>query len=199
MKQEIIDELIEIEAIKFGEFKLKSGIISPIYVDLRIIVSYPQLLTNIAQALIGLAGSIDYDSVAGIPYTALPIATAYSLQSGKPMIYARKEKKEYGTAQQIEGIWKKGDTVLIIDDLITDGASKSETFKVFESAGLIVKDIVILIDREQGGKENIQKTGHQVHSLISIFEVLDRIKSLNKIDNQRYNEILAFLKKNINN
>ena len=195
MKQKIIDALIEIEAIKFGKFKLKSGIISPIYIDLRIIVSYPQMLKNIAQGLMGLAESIEYDSIAGIPYTALPIATAYSLESGKPMIYARKEKKEYGTAQQIEGIWKKGDTVLIIDDLITDGASKSETFEVFESAGLVVNDIVILIDREQGGKENIQKTGHCVHSLISIFEVLDRIKSLNKLDKQRYNEILAFLNK----
>ncbi len=195
MKQKIIDELIEIGAIKFGEFKLKSGIISPIYIDLRIIVSYPQLLKNIAQALIGLAESIAYDRIAGIPYTALPMATAYSLESGKPMIYARKEKKEYGTAQQIEGIWKKGDTVLIIDDLITNGASKSETFEIFENAGLVVKDIVVLIDREQGGKESIQKTGHQLFSLISIFEVLDRIKSLNKIDNQRYNEIFAFLKK----
>jgi len=195
MKQKIIDALIDIEAVKFGEFKLKSGIISPIYIDLRVIVSYPQLLKNIAQALMELADSIVYDSIAGIPYTALPIATAYSLESGKPMIYARKEKKEYGTAQQIEGIWKKGDTVLIIDDLITDGASKSETFELFESAGLIVNDIVILIDREQGGKENIQKTGHKVHSLISIFEVLDRIKSLNKLDKQRYNEILAFLNK----
>ncbi|MBT4289938.1 MAG: orotate phosphoribosyltransferase [Deltaproteobacteria bacterium] len=197
MKQKIIDALIEIEAIKFGKFKLKSGIISPIYIDLRIIVSYPQMLKNIAQGLMGLAESIEYDSIAGIPYTALPIATAYSLESGKPMIYARKEKKEYGTAQQIEGIWKKGDTVLIIDDLITDGASKSETFEVFESAGLVVNDIVILIDREQGGKENIQKTGHCVHSLISIFEVLDRIKSLNKLDKQRYNEILAFLNKKV--
>ena len=197
MKQKIIDALIEIEAIKFGKFKLKSGIISPIYIDLRIIVSYPQMLKNIAQGLMGLAESIEYDSIAGIPYTALPIATAYSLESGKPMIYARKEKKEYGTAQQIEGIWKKGDTVLIIDDLITDGASKAETFEVFESAGLIVNDIVILIDREQGGKENIQKTGHCVHSLISIFEVLDRIKSLNKLDKQRYNEILAFLNKKV--
>ena len=197
MKQKIIDALIEIEAIKFGKFKLKSGIISPIYIDLRIIVSYPQMLKNIAQGLMGLAESIEYDSIAGIPYTALPIATAYSLESGKPMIYARKEKKEYGTAQQIEGIWKKGDTVLIIDDLITDGASKSETFEVFESAGLVVNDIVILIDRERGGKENIQKTGHCVHSLISIFEVLDRIKSLNKLDKQRYNEILAFLNKKV--
>lgn len=195
MKHKIIDELIEIGAIKFGEFKLKSGIISPIYIDLRIIVSYPQLLKNIAHALMSLAEPVVYDAIAGIPYTALPIATAYSLESGKSMIYARKEKKEYGTAQQIEGIWKKGDTVLIIDDLITDGASKSETFEVFESAGLIVKDIIVLIDREQGGKENIQKTGHQVHSLISIFEVLDRIKSLNKLEDQRYNEILAFLNK----
>jgi len=195
MKAKIIDTLISIGAVKFGSFTLKSGIQSPIYIDLRIIVSYPELLKDIASLLIAEAKSLQFDAIAGIPYTALPIATAFSLASGYPMIYARKEKKKYGTAQQIEGIWKAGDRVLLIDDLITDGGSKQESFAVFESAGLIVEDIIVLIDREQGGKAVVEKTGHRLHALISIFEILERIKGLNKIEDEIYNEILAFLKR----
>ena len=154
------------------------------------------MLADIAEAFITLAKDITFDCIAGIPYTALPIATAFSLKSGIPMIYARKEKKAYGTGQQIEGIWEKGNRVLIIDDLITSGASKEETFGVFEAEGLITDDIVVLIDREQGGKETIEKTGHRLHSMISVFEILDRIKSLNKIDDQLYNKVFMFLKDN---
>ncbi len=199
MKLKIIDTLISIGSVKFGKFKLKSGVESPIYLDLRTIVSFPQLLQDIATVLIELANELSYARVAGIPYTALPIATAFSLTSGKPMVYARKEKKTYGTAQQIEGIWQTGEHVLIIDDLITNGASKLETFSVFQQAGLNVRDVVVLIDREQGGKERLEEAGYRLHSLISIFEILDRMKNQNKLSEEEQKEILRFLKNTKNN
>ena len=195
-KTKIIDSLISIGAVKFGEFVLKSGILSPIYIDLRIIIGYPQLLTDIAAAIVEVVKELEYDRVAGIPYTAIPMATAFSLSSGTPMIYARKEKKTYGTGQQIEGVWEKGDRILIIDDLITDGTSKQETFSIFENAGLIADDIAVLIDREQGGRRRLKMANRRLHSMISIFEILDRIKSLNKIDEQLYNKIFQFLNDN---
>ena len=194
MKKKIIDSLITIGAVKFGEFRLKSGTLSPIYVDLRIIVSYPRLLTDIAAALFELTRGLGYDRIAGIPYTALPIATAFSLSFGTPMIYARKERKAYGTGRQIEGIWKRGDRILLIDDLVTNGISKGEAIGVFEQVGLAVEDIAILIDREQGGRERLEKANYRLHSLISIFEILDRIKSLNKIDGHLYNTVSRFLR-----
>ncbi len=193
MKKKIIDSLVTIGAVKFGKFTLKSGIISPIYLDLRIIVSYPELLQNIATALIELAKDLKYDKIAGIPYTAMPIATAFSLSSGIPMIYARKEKKSYGTANQIEGIWQTEDQVLIIDDLITNGDSKLETFAVFQEAGLKTKDIVVLIDREQGGKQRMEDEGFQLFSLISVFEILDRMKESNQISDSKFTETREFL------
>jgi len=193
MKNKIIDALISIGAVKFGEYKLKSGIISPIYLDLRILISFPELLKDIASLLTQPASSLQFDRIAGIPYTALPIATAFSLESGVPMVYCRKEKKEYGTAQQIEGVWKEGETVLIIDDLITNGESKTETFTVYESAGLVVKDVIVLIDREQGGKERLEEQGYKLHALISIFEIIDRLKNLKQISESKYLEITRFL------
>lgn len=195
-KTEIIDDLVEIGAIKFGDFTLKSGIQSPIYIDLRLIISFPSLLEKIANELNDISQSIPFDRVAGIPYTALPIATAFSLLSGKPMIYARKEVKDYGTAKRIEGVWEKGETVLIIDDLITNGESKFETFAQFEAQDLKVKNVVVLIDREQGGKERLENAGYQLFSIISIFEILDRMKETSRISGSEYENISQFIKQN---
>ena len=196
IKTEIIDSLIEIGAVKFGKFTLKSGIQSPIYIDLRIIVSYPVLLVKIATAMKEMAKQLQFERVAGIPYTALPIATAFSLDTSCPMIYSRKEQKKYGTGQQVEGIWNQGEQVLVIDDLITDGASKQESFEVFENCGLIVKDVIVLIDREQGGKQRIEKQGYNLHSLISIYEILDQLLVSQQISKEKHKEIYDFIIQN---
>ncbi|MDX2471005.1 MAG: orotate phosphoribosyltransferase [SAR324 cluster bacterium] len=193
MKEKIIAQLSELGAIKFGEFTLKSGILSPIYIDLRMIVSDPSLLENIAQAFKVLSSDLKYDRVAGIPYTALPMATAFSLLTKIPMIYPRKEVKGYGTKKQIEGIFKSGETVLVIDDLITNGLSKFETFDVLEAEGLKVTDVAVLIDREQGGREALIEKGYKLHSLISVFEVIDQLKSSGKISEELYQKSQQFL------
>lgn len=195
-KTSIIDELIAIGAVKFGDFTLKSGIRSPIYLDLRLVISFPNLLKTIASLLLEISRDLSFRRIAGIPYTALPIATAFSLLSGKPMIYCRKESKNYGTARQIEGIWEPGDEVLVVDDLITDGGSKFETFSVFEREKLVIAGCVVLIDREQGGKERLKNAGYQLFSIISIFEILDRMKALSKISISEYDTIQLFLLQN---
>jgi len=193
MKEALIDSLVSIGAVKLGQFTLKSGMISPIYLDLRRVISYPQVLKQIATELLRLSQHLEFDRIAGIPYTALPIATAFSLESGRPMIYSRKERKTYGTGQIIEGVWKAGDRVLIIDDLITTGDSKLETFAVFLEAGLSVTDVIVLIDREQGGAETLKRQGYNLLSAISIFEILERMKRLKQIEELQYNEVVSFL------
>jgi len=193
MKEQLIDSLITIGAVKFGEFKLKSGMLSPVYLDLRIIISYPVILNRIAKQLLALSKKLHFDRIAGIPYTALPIATAFSLISGHPMIYSRKERKAYGTGQMIEGVWNSGDQVLIIDDLITNGDSKLETFELFLEVGLKVKDVLVLIDRKQGGREKLLGAGYKLHSAISIFDILERMKHLKQISEKQYHKIYEFL------
>jgi orotate phosphoribosyltransferase len=193
MKKDIALALHEIGAVKFGEFTLKSGMKSPIYIDLRILISYPKILKMISDEMVKLAKDMEFDVIAGIPYTALPIATAISLSQDWPMVYARKEVKEYGTKKKIEGIYKEGDTALIIDDLITTGASKFETSEPFEAAGLKIKDFIVLIDREQGGARQLKERGYDLHSVLGINELLDILNTEQKISVSDYERSKKFI------
>ena len=193
MKKELALALHEVGSIKFGEFKLKSGIISPIYIDLRLLISYPKILKLIADAMIEIAKDLKFDVIAGIPYTALPIATAISLDQDWPMVYARKEVKDYGTKKKLEGVYSEGDVALIIDDLITTGGSKFETIKPFEAAGLKINDIVVLVDREQGGGRLLEEKGYKFHSVIGINEILDILKEEGEIDDEKYQKSKKFI------
>ena len=120
---------------------------SPIYLDLRRLITYPPILRRAASAYVALLKGLHFDRIAGLPYAGLPIATAISLEANWPMIYPRKEAKAYGTKANIEGLFEAGETVVMIDDLITDGGAKIEAADKLKAAGLIVKDIVVLIDR----------------------------------------------------
>jgi len=193
LKKDIALALHEIGAIKFGEFTLKSGIKSPIYIDLRLLISYPKVLKMISQAMIEVAKGLNFDVIAGIPYTALPIATAISIDQDWPMVYARKEVKDYGTKKKIEGVFKEGDTALIIDDLITTGDSKFETIEPFKSAGLKITDFIVLVDREQGGGQLLEEKGFKLHSIIGINELLDILKEEGKLDDHNYETAKAFI------
>lgn len=191
----LIKQLNQIGVIKFGRFKLKSGMISPIYIDLRILVSYPRLLKRIAQAYGAILAQLSYDRLAGVPYAALPIAGAISLLLNKPWLYTRKEQKDYGLKKPVEGEWQKGETVVVIDDLITTGLSKLEIIKPLEKIGLKVKDVVVLIDREQGGKEELQKKGYALHAVFSVSAIIHQLFQEKKISALMYTTVNNFLGK----
>src|SRR5512142_655749 len=152
----LADALLEAGCIKFGSFTLKSGLQSPIYIDLRQIITYPKLLADIAQAYLPLLSTLQFLRIAGLPYAAIPIATAISLAGNYPMIYPRKEVKTYGTKAEIEGEYHTGETVVVIDDLATTGGSKFEAIEKLTGVGLVVKDIVVLVDRQSGEKESLE-------------------------------------------
>lgn len=170
----IAQTLYKIGAIQFGEFTLKSGQTSSIYINLRKIISYPDLLKNIANAMWQTVDAQAFDLVCGVPYTALPIATSMSIDHHIPMVMRRKEKKDYGTKQLIEGEFSAGQRCLIIEDVITTGGSIIETAHDLKEAGLKIEDVVVLIDREQGGRQNLEKH-FRVHSLLTISAILQAL------------------------
>ena len=192
-EKKLIDDLYAIQALKFGEFKLKSGAMSPFYVDLRVIISHPTILQAIAQRILDLLAPLTFQRVAGIPYAGLPIATAVSLAGRFPMIYARKEAKDYGTKRVIEGKFAAGETVVLIDDVITDGASKFEAAEPLLQAGLVVKDFAIFLDREQGGADRLREKGYTLHSAFRISEVLAHLKETGRLPPDQFARCMDFI------
>ncbi|KAM6223947.1 uridine 5'-monophosphate synthase [Rhynchocyon petersi] len=195
----LVAGLYDVQAFKFGNFTLKSGICSPVYIDLRGIVSQPRLLNQVAEILFQTAknAEINFDSVCGVPYTALPMATVICSTNQIPMLIRRKETKNYGTKRLVEGTVNPGETCLIIEDVITTGSSVLETVEVLQKEGLKVTDVIVLLDREQGGKEVLAAYGIQVHSVCTLSTVLEILEQQKKIDAEMFERVKRFIQENV--
>lgn len=186
-------DLLNSHCIRFGEFTLKSGQQSPIYLDLRRLVSYPAILKRVGQAYAKILARLNYDRIAGIPYAALPIATAAALQLNKPLIYPRREVKEYGTKAAIEGEYNAEETVVVLDDLATTGETKFEAIEKLTSVGLRVREIVVLIDRGQGASELLARAGYQMHAVTTLPRLLEIWRATQAITSEQYDAVKKFL------
>ncbi|WP_343662678.1 orotidine-5'-phosphate decarboxylase [Chryseobacterium mucoviscidosis] len=195
-KKEFFLECYKLGIIKFGRFTLKSGIESPFYVDLRPLASDPKILKNLANYLLDMLPLDNFDLICGVPYAALPMATAMSLESYIPLIIKRKEAKNYGTKKLIEGIYQKGQNCLLVEDVITSGKSLIETIAEVEQEDIKVADIVVVLDREQGGKELLESRGYRVHTLFNISEVCTILRENGELTDDEVKRIQDFLQGN---
>ena len=199
VKVEICKILNKIGALKFGAFKLTSGKISPYYIDLRIIPSFPdafQKICNLQAAFIKEEiGLKSFDRVAGIPIAGIPFASLIAYNLKKPFLYIRKGVRLHGRKRRIEGILTPGDRVLLIDDLITTGLSLTEAKKAIEAEGGITTDAVVLLDREEKGKEKLDKNGIRLYALLEMSEIANRLCEIGAIDEVQLKTILKQIKK----
>ncbi len=191
---QLAQDLVDSQCVRFGQFKLKSGLMSPIYLDLRRLVTHPPILRRVAQAYAEKLKDLQFDRLAGIPYAALPIATAIALETDRPLIYPRREAKDYGTRALIEGDYQAGETIVVIDDLATTGGSKIEAIQKLEEAGLKVRDIVVLIDRGQGAGPMLAEVGYELHAVVTLNDLLPEWLRSGAISLAQYEEVQAFLK-----
>lgn len=180
--------------VKFGQFTLKSGMESPFYIDLRNLVSFPSAMDFIGKTLAKKAKPLKFDRIAGVPYAGIPIAVVFSLHSKKPMIYTRKEKKEYGTKKMVEGEYLNGEKAIIVDDIITTGESKIDAIEPILQSGLKVTDVLVIVDREQGGGKVLREKGFILHSAIKITELIGFLEKKGLISKKHAQESLDFVK-----
>ena len=193
MDKKIAKALADANVVKFGEFTLVSGMKTPVYFDLRILPSYPNSMKIVAEELSKLVKKLKADIVAGAEKAGMPLSTAVSLKTKIPMIYARKMPKSYGTGEMIEGVLQKDAKVVLIDDMTTNGFSKIKFIDGIKHAGGIVKDVFVVLDRQQGGAETLAKAGVKLHSLITSRELLAYMKEHGMIGESKYDEILDYL------
>lgn len=184
---DLILELYDLGCILFGDYVQASGQILPYYIDLRTIISKPQIFHHILNAYAEILETLSFDRIAGIPYGSLPTATGLSLRMNKPMIYPRKEVKAHGTRRQIEGSYQPGERVVVVDDILITGRSAVEGAEKLRSAGLKVEDIVVFIDHEQGVRERLQEQGYRGHAVLTLSEIKNTLFRAGRIDEVQFN------------
>ncbi|XP_049880212.1 uridine 5'-monophosphate synthase-like [Pectinophora gossypiella] len=187
-------QLFDAGAVRFGDIEAKIGRHTPIYFDLRVVVSHPRIMRAVAQELQKLASQIPHDLLCGVPYAALPLAAVMSVTSNTPMIMRRKETKLYATKKILEGIYRKGQNCLVVEDVVTSGGSLLETLETLRTEGLTVSHAVVVLDREQGGASVLKANGVRIHSLFTLPELVEILKNSGKISQKTVNIVLEHIK-----
>jgi orotate phosphoribosyltransferase len=186
--------------IKFGTYKIKSGALSPYYIDLARLLSAPRELCKIvdivANAIARIMVSERIDKLASIELKGALILPSIACRVPLPCVVVRKEQKAYGVTGRIAGAEVvKGERILFFDDVVSEGLSKLEGIRPLEQLGANVEHLMVIIDREQGGKENLEKLGYKVHALTRISDVVNALKKSRKISNEQAEAVFNYIRK----
>jgi orotate phosphoribosyltransferase len=192
---ELVLSLYGVGAIKFGKFRLTSGLESPIYIDLRVAISHPSIYKQLVNAMVNLLNNRDVDLIAGIETASIPWASMIAYELGKGLVYVRKEAKEHGTSRLVEGDLKPGARVIVIDDVVTTGSSIVRAIRILREQGGSVIGAAAFVDREQGGLEVIRREGVDAVALLSITSILNMLLNAGAIGRGLYEEVINYLVK----
>ncbi len=198
MKKEFCQILMKIGVLKFGIFTLTSGKTSPYYIDLRIVPSFPEAFRRVCDLYLMIItedlGVTNFERIAGIPTAGIPFAALIAYHLKKPFIYIRPRARLHGRERRVEGIIMPGDRVLLIDDLVTTGRSLSNFAKAVIAEGGVVTDVVVLLDREEGGKERLAKENITLHYLLEVGEAAEKLYEIGAINEEQLKTVLRQVK-----
>jgi orotate phosphoribosyltransferase len=190
---EFCNVLLRTGSLKFGTFKLASGLLSPYYVDLRLIPSNPEAFQRTVAMYVSMFEPNlikRAERLAGVPIAGIAYAAVVALNLSKPLLYVRREQKEHGRERRIEGLLQPGDRVVVLDDVVTTGKSILEAAEAIRGEGGIVADAVVLLDREQGAEGNLKREGVKLHSFTTMRRIAEKLLSLGTIDEKQHDEIV---------
>lgn len=198
-KDKMANILFKIDAVKFGVFKLSSGKASPYYIDLRVIPSFPDAFREIcdfyAETITNQIGLKNFDRIAGIPLAGIPFASQIAYNLRKPFLYVRKGVKLHGRERRVEGVLASGDRVLLIDDLLTTGLTLQTAADAVRAEGGVVTEAIVFLDREEGGRALLEKSGIKLHSLFKISEIVKTLYEIGALDEESLKTIQKQIKK----
>ncbi len=193
-KEDVCRILVRTGALRFGTFTLTSGKMSPYYIDLRVLPSFPETfdtVTGIYESTVRNEIGIDnFERIVGLPTAGIPYGAVLAFRTKKPFLYVRKEAKTHGRERRVEGLLSPGDRVLVVDDLITTGKSTLEAIDAVRCEGGVVNDAVVLIDREEGGPDALKATSVELHAFLKITEVAKTLFDMGSIERRQFEEIM---------
>lgn len=195
-KKESAIQLFDAKAIRFGKFELTSGKISSYYIDMRIVPSYPTLFEtfrDMGSKIVEQKLEKKIDRIAGVPTGGLPFATLIAHKTSLPLIYTREKERSHGRERTIEGELKDSDRVVVIDDLTTTGGSVKRAAKMIRKRGGIVQNAVVMLDREEGAKENLAEKGINLHPCLKISEIVRYLKEKSLLSEEETSQIIKEL------
>lgn len=199
MKNELCRILVKVGALKFGTFKLTGGRTSPYYIDLRIVPSFPDAFQRICDLYLNVIKRdfeiLGFERIAGIPTAGIPFASVIAYRLGKPFLYVRSHARLHGRERRVEGMVMPGDRILLVDDLITTGRSLGRSAAAVRAEGGVVTDAVVLLDREEGGRERLAGDGITLHYLLKASDAANRLHEMGVITENQLKTILRQVKK----
>jgi orotate phosphoribosyltransferase len=198
-KDQMATILFKIDAVKFGVFNLTSGKASPYYIDLKVIPSFPDAFREIcdlyAQHITDQIGLKTFDRIAGVPLAGIPFASQIAYNLKKPFLYVRKDTQLQGRERRVEGVLSSGDKVLLIDDLVTTGLTLQKAAEAVKAEGGVVFEAIVFLDREEGGRQLLEKNQIKLHPLLKISEIANTLYEIGAIDEESLKTIMKQIKK----